>query len=58
MVFSVYPISVLSFFTGCWVCLWTVILVDLLGTDNIEACVGQCCAVGAIPALIGPPLSG
>jgi len=45
-------------FSGCWVSLFPVVLVDLLGVDSIETSLGQVFAFSSMAFLIASPLSG
>ena len=43
---------------GCWVALFPVLLVDLLGIDRIERSLGMCMGVSSFAFLVAAPISG
>ncbi|KAI0237018.1 Monocarboxylate transporter 12 [Lamellibrachia satsuma] len=61
--FSSYSLMIVysalfGMFTGCWVAVFPVLLVDLLGIDRIERSLGMCMGISSFAFLVAAPISG
>ncbi len=43
---------------GCWACLWSVVVVDLMGKEVMEASIGLCLAGTSVAFLFASPMAG